>query len=315
MKRLVSILLMLLIGCSFLAVGSCSSAEGAGRAVSQADFLADMAKGIQERNAALGGDTSNMIEEEDAAYYNGLVDCELNNIGKYQNATFEDERFGALAHQYILGCQTQKEALNYWRLPELYNALWSGGLSIRAGIIRYFYENYGLDITAEEAAGYLLDTSDTSTSVSVSVSGLEELEELYGMFRDDNDVVLKPGDLTVVKATGEMKKFSFRKTDTQYFKSKFVVQNNSKHSLSRVSVNYVILDKDENLLGSDYASFSGNVAPGKTVVSEATINLEKYPGAKYLRLDFFKYDGNDNNMTYPLVGAPENIQDSVIEIK
>lgn len=111
-------------------------------------FLADMAKGISKRIKNLD-DEKERTDEELYAYYEELVGYELDLVGKYENVTFDDELFNDLAHEYIMSCKAQKTgAENFKKLA----SLWNAANSTRNIVIRYFYENYDLPITSEEAS-------------------------------------------------------------------------------------------------------------------------------------------------------------------
>lgn len=262
----------------------------------QDSFLSDMAKGISDRIAG-DEDTSSMTAEELTAFYDKLADIELEQIEKYENVTFADEKFDKLAHQYISACQMQKTAAENYRDTDLYDALWDGGRTVRAGIIIYFYENYKLPISSEEASSYV-----SSTSVTHSVSGDSSI--LDDLFSDD-DVYLDKGDLTIESATGTIKTDPWNNDSS--FEYCYVVKNNSQYDLTMVGVTCAILDKDENILDTTSAYADVTIAAGKTVNCESEFNLKNYPAAKYVRIDSVSYDGDGDNIIHTVT-----IDDSVI---
>ena len=159
--KLISVVLLLLI-CSTACSNSQQPSTSATSA-NQDEFLQSMATGISARLAD-SEDDSNMTDEQTAEYFSKLVDYELSEISKYENATFADETFNDLAHEYINACNSQKIATKYYKNTQLYNALWDDARNIRSAIISYLYQNYELPITSEQAAEY-----NTTGSVSYTV--------------------------------------------------------------------------------------------------------------------------------------------------
>jgi len=80
----------------------------------------------------------------------------------YEDLVFEDPLFNELAHGYISACKMQLIGAQNYKNSNLYDPLWSGGSTIRNGIICEFYSRYNLPITADEASQY----SPSSGSVS-----------------------------------------------------------------------------------------------------------------------------------------------------
>lgn len=193
--KLISVVLLLLIFST-----ACSNSQQpstSATSANQDEFLQSMATGISARLAD-SEDDSNMTDEQKAEYFSKLVDCELSEISKYKNATFADETFNDLAHEYINACNSQKIATKYYKNTQLYNALWSDARSIRAAIISYLYQNYELPITSEQAAEY-----NTTGSVSYTVDS--DTANFFNAFNDDGEVQLSQGDLSIVGADKERK--------------------------------------------------------------------------------------------------------------
>ncbi len=121
----------------------------------QDEFLNAMAKGIQNRLAAVDDAAhANDTDEQKAEYYKKLVSYELDQISKYEEAVFEDKAFNELAHFYISACRMQLSACENMRNLSLYSSLWNGGRTIREGIITTLYQQYNLPISSEMAATY-----------------------------------------------------------------------------------------------------------------------------------------------------------------
>ena len=290
-RKAVALLLIFIFIIMLSACGQGTPKTDAAGYADQQAFLKDMAKGIKNRLAAVDDSAhANDSDEKKAEYYKKLVKYELEQIEKYENSVFEDNKFNDLVHHYIAGCKMQQSACDYMRNPSLYNALWNGGSTIRAGIITHLYENYNLPISSEEAAYYA-----SNGSVSISVSGNSAAQSLFG---NDNDVILEKGDLSIQDATGEIVPHSWdNKSD---YKFQFIIKNNSDYDLNYIGVKCAILDKDENVLDSRWASVNVTVMAGKAAICKSQFSMEDYPTAKYIRVDSINYDGNNNNISHEI---------------
>lgn len=268
----------------------------------QDEFLQSMATGISARIAD-DTDTSNMTDEQEAEHFSKLVDCELSEISKYENATFTDETLNDLAHEYINACNSQKIATKYYKNAQLYNALWDDARNIRAAIISYLYQNYELPITSEQAAEY-----NTTGSVSYTVDS--DTANFFNAFNDDGEVQLSQGDLSIVGADKE------RKTvlDDVYYNFSYIVRNNSTATLNSISVHCSILDKNENVIGTTSASIDATILPNKDVSCDGSITLGDYPTAAYIRIDNLDYDGNNNYIVHELAVDSTEITEHIIAI-
>lgn len=168
MKRIFAIIAALGL---LLSLCGCGTTSDSGVYANQDDFLKDMAKGIQKRLSVDDDtDTSNFSDEDVAAFYEKLAGYELNYIEKYSDQTFADATFNELAHEYINACRMQLFGARQFRNFELYDALWSGGSTVRWAIIVELYERYNLPITADEVSLYKPDSSDNDDSASLSLS-------------------------------------------------------------------------------------------------------------------------------------------------
>lgn len=297
--KLISVVLLLLI-CSTACSNSQQPSTSATSA-NQDEFLQSMATGISARIAD-DTDTSNMTDEQEAEYLSKLVDCELSEISKYENATFADETFNDLAHEYINACNSQKIATKYYKNTQLYNALWDDARNIRSAIISYLYQNYELPITSEQAAEY-----NTTGSVSYTVDS--DTANFFNALNDDGDVQLSQGDLSIVGVDKERKVF-----DEVYFNFSYVVRNNSTATLNSISVYCSILDKNENVIGTTSANVYATILPNKDVSCDGSIMLSDYPSAAYIRIDNLAYDGNNNSIVHELAVDSTEITEHIIAI-
>ena len=299
--KLISVVLLLLIFSTACGSGNSQQESMSATSANQDEFLQSMATGISARLAD-SEDDSNMTDEQTAEYFSKLVDYELSEISKYENATFADETFNDLAHEYINACNSQKIATKYYKNAQLYNALWENSSHIRAAIISYLYQNYELPITSEQAAEY-----NTTGSVSYTVDS--DTANFFNALNDDGDVQLSQGDLSIVGVDKERKVF-----DEVYFNFSYVVRNNSTATLNSISVYCSILDKNENVIGTTSANVYATILPNKDVSCDGSIMLSDYPSAAYIRIDNLAYDGNNNSIVHELAVDSTEITEHIIAI-
>ena len=299
--KLISVVLLLLIFSTACGSGNSQQESMSATSANQDEFLQSMATGISARLAD-SEDDSNMTDEQTAEYFSKLVDYELSEISKYENATFADETFNDLAHEYINACNSQKIATKYYKNTQLYNALWDDARNIRSAIISYLYQNYELPITSEQAAEY-----NTTGSVSYTVDS--DTANFFNALNDDGDVQLSQGDLSIVGVDKERKVF-----DEVYFNFSYVVRNNSTATLNSISVYCSILDKNENVIGTTSANVYATILPNKDVSCDGSIMLSDYPSAAYIRIDNLAYDGNNNSIVHELAVDSTEITEHIIAI-
>ena len=297
--------LILVMGLLLICSTACSNSQQpstSATSANQDEFLQSMATGISARIAD-DTDTSNMTDEQEAEHFSKLVDCELSEISKYENATFTDETLNDLAHEYINACNSQKIATKYYKNAQLYNALWDDARNIRAAIISYLYQNYELPITSEQAAEY-----NTTGSVSYTIDS--DTANFFNAFNDDGEVQLSQGDLSIIGADKE------RKTvlDDVFFNYSYIVRNNSTATLNLITVHCSILDKNENVIGTTSANIDATILPNKDVSCDGSITLGDYPAAAYIRIDNLDYDGNNNHIVHELAVDSTEITEHIIAI-
>ena len=125
---------------------------------SQEAFLEDMAKGINNRLMAIDDPDESASNEVWAEYNRMLVQCELDQIEKYSDTTFDDEEFNKLAHDYIEGCELQLSATKHYG-EATFDSLWDSGYLLRCDSIVQLYEKYGLKIRKDDYESYLQGSS------------------------------------------------------------------------------------------------------------------------------------------------------------
>ena len=295
--------------CISLVFSGCGSKDSTEVAVgSQEAFLKDMAKGIEARLSKSDTDTTEMSQEVLMEHYEKLVSYELNQIQKYDNQVFADEKFDVLAHLYIDACSMQLEATKNYKNEELFSALWNGGRTARSGLIITLYDRYDLPITADQANQY---RTTTETSVEYSVSGDTDFFDIFGGGEDD--VVLSVGDLKIVDAEVVFDKGSSSEYDR--YEYSFTVKNNSEHDLESFSVECVITDLDGNILGTESQWIHNTVASGKTARLEGAIYLTDYDLPFCIVPDKFSYDGNGDSYVYEINADTDNAEQFTIKIE
>ena len=300
--KLISVVLLLLIFSTACGSGNSQQESMSATSANQDEFLQSMATGISARLAD-SEDDSNMTDEQTAEYFSKLVDYELSEISKYENATFADETFNDLAHDYINACNSQKIATKYYKNTQLYNALWDDARNIRSAIISYLYQNYELPITSEQAAEY-----NTTGSVSYTVDS--DTANFFNAFTDDGEVQLSQGDLSIVGTTRKRNEVF----DDTNFEFSYLVKNNSSATLNSIGVNCSILDKGENIVGTTSANVNATIAPNKTATCSGSIILNDYPTAQFIRIDNVNYDGNNNSIVITLPVDSSEISKYMISI-
>ncbi len=293
-RKVVALSLTLVIVFSLSACGEKPAKTDANSYADQAEFLKDMAKGIQSRLAAVDDEKhANDTDEQKAEYYKALVKCELDQIAKYEDAVFEDSRFDELAHHYIHGCQMQYSGAENIRSTSLYKALWNGGSTVRSGIIVTMYERYDLPIDSNTVSYYTNSNSGyvVSESPSSSASNKTEGTTPYAL----GTVVTKScekGEAAVslddVKIRGTILQFTGTNHSSLYFPN-----NHSVWHISYYDADGYLLETS-GLFGSNC-----NADPFKpgTTVENFTIDFSYSKFSDdivFFSVDEFVFDGNDS---------------------
>lgn len=186
MKRILSIIIVLVVLLSFAVIANAEKANEKAYAL-QEDFLKDMAAGITKRLND-NEDTNSMNTEQLAAYFLKVVGYELDKIEKYQDMAFEDNTFDQLAHLYIGACQLQRFAAQKYKNSDLFNSLWDSGRETRSVIIIELYTHYDLPITSDQAESY--KSSDSGSSFTASMNGTLDISTGLTVY-DDKMVTYK----------------------------------------------------------------------------------------------------------------------------
>ena len=205
LKQIASAILTIILVLTLTACGEKQTKIDAPDFTDQTAFLKDMAKGIQKRLATVDDEKhANDTDEQKAEYYKALVKCELDQIEKYDNCVFQDDKFNNLAHHYIHACKMQYTGAESMKSTTLYNALWSGGSSVRSGIIVTMYEQYDLPIDSKTVANYMggstgytvaINSGSNTSKKEFDRDAVEkELETSYVITQNDKDIVFLKND-------------------------------------------------------------------------------------------------------------------------
>lgn len=157
------------------------------------NFLSDLAIGLEKRWNMSNNDTADydLYTKEHQEAFSKMIDAELDILGKYENAEFEDSKLKEKALSYINALKDQKEALRYATVDaEKYDDAWSKAYDERTKLITEFSENFGLKISEEYQAtldDFLLNAQevakeeDKAAQVKELVKSIkfEKVEEEY----------------------------------------------------------------------------------------------------------------------------------------
>ena len=252
----------------------------------QTAFLKDMAKGIQNRLAAIDDEKhANDTDEQMAVYFNALVKCELDQIAKYEDAIFEDAKFNELAHHYIHAVQMQKTGADNIRDSELFSALWNGGITVREGIIITLYERYDLPIDSNAAAYY---SGVTTNNITTGTS--------YSNDSSQSGTASAPDNPALLVTNG---KYLSGKSSEEYAYYSFTVKNNTDQIITEISLYTVFLNEEGNIVATDVGYlFNTRVAPNQSVTIETLVNRKEFGGQTTAVVDYYTYCVNNEGTSY-----------------
>lgn len=261
-----TVLLAAIIGTACFFAGRMTSSTAKEERIStatQEEFLDAMAKGLTARlNYSKSTDTSKMDEKEEYDDKKECINIELNEIGKYENAVFEDETFDKLAKMYIYALKTQLYAVENYRKEVLFLA-WEDGYHIRCEVISELYENYNLDITADVAENYLVKHSyEPSYTYSIvpddendETADSEEDNEKIRPVTDDETSGEKAFDAEKIAKAIKVKEYN-HESDSKYSKKyeiAYVLENTSDFDLD-VQIDAFAYDNKGEIIDKDSSS-------------------------------------------------------------
>lgn len=146
MKKIWVILLSLLLLFSVAGCSSTNSEENT--TLTDADFIANLGKGLEARWDLSGQDTSQMSISEEQAHLTKCIDAETQRLETIDRYIFEDTELEALAQQYFNALDLQREGVQYQGTEKYteYGQTFELGYYYRIVLINQFYQNYGLTV-------------------------------------------------------------------------------------------------------------------------------------------------------------------------
>ncbi len=162
MKRLLSlslafVLAMTLVGCSTSAQDETPEEEP--QTLTDADFLANLSKGLEARWALTTGEYNPdvvdlMSDEEVRETYDMFVDTEIEAIGDFSAYVFEDEKLAKYAEMYRKALGLQKQGIQYKRTDKVlqHSQTWDLGYCYRVVCVCELDQEGKLDIDPQYQA-------------------------------------------------------------------------------------------------------------------------------------------------------------------
>lgn len=242
MKKFFNVISILL--CCVLLFG-CSAEDKA----YDKDFLKDLKQGLMSRwdmAVNVGLDSKESGEK--------LVNAELNKIEKYLTMKFENTNLQEKAIGYINLLKKQKEALGYYDIDAMkYSELWDEALADRSTYIMEFINEYGVEFPDKY--------KEQVEEFTVRAKTVEENEALNTQIEE-------------IKKSIEFKKVE-QSGSYAYYEA--IVENTTEKTFDTFSVEINLLDSDDVIIESNYASVN-NWAPGKKAKLEfmSDANFESY---------------------------------------
>lgn len=227
-----AISVMLVIGIFFLS--SCSS-NSTPKYADKA-FIQSMSKGLEARWALTDKDEEKKITVE---MMNGYIQAELDQVTKYESATFEDTKLQEKALKYINCLKDSKENVN-WYFSDNFEEMekWEKIKNTRSVLIKDFVENYGLTVSEKYQS-----TLDEFLATGKSVENKESEKAAVQKLVDD---------------------LEFKKVKEEYdwitYQADLI--NTSNYDIESVSVDISLLDKEGTIIETQYAS-AENVSKGQ----------------------------------------------------
>lgn len=243
---------------------------------SQEDFLTDLSTALAER-WSYNDDINTMSTGELAEYYTKIVDTEYDCLSKYDQQSFDNEKFDKMAHAYIDALEAQKDALNYIiDIPDVYNVLWTAGYNSRAALVPDFVDYYGLKIDDADSLQEMRDVKNSlytyTVTSTVSDTGTDTSTDDAATSMDDVNM----GDTVVQEPIEIYNDDGVKVTITKYDKTNY---GTAKLLMDVVNLYHKDLSFSSNngittINGTSYnLSAYGEVQSGKT----GTVTLEIYP--------------------------------------
>lgn len=231
---------LLLAGCGTAKTGmtGSASAQSSEQYEDQA-FIKSLSKGLQERWKLNDEDEKKYsdVAPSDDEYVdmrNTYVDAELNQVSRYTDAKFEDQKLKEKAIAYVNCLNDQKKAMEYYASAnyEEYDELWNSGLDERSKLIEDFVNEYGLTVDEkyEDTLKKMLTNSELVKSNEEDQKKLDEL--------------LNSAKFECVKEEGGWKTYSA------------IIENTTGITFTTLQVYINLLDQDGVIVETEYDDIS-----------------------------------------------------------
>jgi len=229
-KRVAAIAACLAFALALAGCGGASSASSSSSEESFADgqFIVDLGKALEARWAITDAvsDEAQTQEAEKETLGNG-VQAELDVLEGYTSQKFEDSSLQEKAIKYINCLKDQQAALDYMTVDyQKYSDEWGKAYDTRTQLIKDFVDNYGLTVS-EANAGTLKELTTNGSLVNDKQKKQKAVDKIC-------------------------KKMKFERTDEYQYAA--VVENTADFNFKTFQVRVNLLDKDDVIVESTYAS-------------------------------------------------------------
>ena len=229
-KRIAAVMACLAFAFALAGCGGAGSVSSGSSEESFADeqFIVDLSKALEARWAITDAASDDALTQdaEKEMLENG-VKAELDILEGYTSQKFEDSNLQEKAIKYVNCLKDQQAALDYMTVDyDKYSKEWGSAYDARTQLINEFVDNYGLTVSEENA---------------------DTLKELVtnGSLVTDKQKKQKAVD----KICKNMK---FERADEYQYAA--VVKNTTDFNFKTFSVRVNLLDKDDVIVESTYAS-------------------------------------------------------------
>ena len=262
-------------------------------AESQDDFLRDLEAGLAARWEIIEeqGDTDSA--ENRYAY----LDAELEHIQKYEDAEFDNQKFSELVHTYLTGLKLQREAVTYFDDgTHIFSSVWDSGLMMRSYAVVDLHDYYGLEISADNLAGFTDFIAGLDQNVTFNITSNTSEPETEHLL-DLESLEIEPDEYS----------------DT-YDNLRIKVRNVSDNGLTDIGLYMHLLDENGDILRSESYYGSGLVKPGQAITIESYIELKDVAAIEFMYMTYTNENGDYITNTLDVFGENnlEGISDPIV---
>lgn len=246
-------------------------------AESREEFLNDMTAGQTARWEITDNATEDQLADMSFRYV--YLDAELEYIGKYKDAEFDNEKFGELARLYVSGVSLQREAVGFYEdYPYVFENEWSTGYMMRAYATVDLHDYYGLSIAddkLEECRNYIAGIGAEQAVTLTEYGRTLETEHLL----DLEDVSVSP-------------------FNQDYDSLKIKVRSTAEIDVRDMSLNVNLLDGNGDIIQNLYFRNNGILSSGQGVTLTGTFLKEGADAIEFMSMSYTKEDGTyvDNTL-------------------